>query len=270
MTVDYDDLLGFAVAQAEQAGDIIRYYFDRTDKDIELKADHTQVTAADLQINQQVIDAVKKAYPDHGVLAEEGSYEEHRTNLWVCDPIDGTDGFITGIPTAVFALAFVEDGVPKIAVIYDPFLRSVTTAIIGKGARCNGVVIRVSGHSIAMAKIMALTSYRAMLEAESFYRALMAKGAVVKLASGNMFKTALIARGNADAYIFPGSGAHDVAATKLIVEEAGGRVTDLYGNEQRYDQPIAGAIISNGHIHADLVQALTDFGPQNYLKPAAP
>lgn len=77
---------------------------------------------------------------------------------------------------------------------------------------------------------------------------------------GNVYKCTLIADGHLDGRIFAGPYAHDIAAIKVIVEEAGGRVTDLAGNNQRYDGRIKGAIISNGVIHAALVAAVEAWG----------
>ena len=81
-----------------------------------------------------------------------------------------------------------------------------------------------------------------------------------------MFKASLVAQGLMDAFIFPGRGAHDIAAEKLIIEEAGGKVTNLEGQEQRYDRAIRGAVVSNGSpIHDTLVRLLQEYGVEDYL-----
>ena len=82
---------------------------------------------------------------------------------------------------------------------------------------------------------------------------------------GMVYQCCLVARGKLEGRIFPGEGAHDIAAVKLIVEEAGGRVTDIEGNEQRYDRPIRGAIISNGVVHDDLLAAVREHAVDGFL-----
>lgn len=261
------DLVVLASQLAQDAGKIMTDYFYHADRsDIQTKSNNTPVTEADIQINQLVIDRLKAAYPDHGVLGEEQSYEADRQELWVCDPIDGTSSFARGIPTALFSLAYVVDGVPKAAVMYDPFQDLMLTAMQGEGAFCNGQRIHVSAQqTLNTAAIGSTGTYGHIKRRRATYDWLMEQEASVLLVPGNVFKSSLLARGLIDGYIFPGPSAHDIAAAALIVTEAGGNVTDLDGNEQRYDRAIRGAIISNGLIHDDLVRAVAVVGSEQFL-----
>lgn len=243
----------------------MRQYFRSDAKQIDIKDNHTKVTIADKQINQLVIDRVGQSYPQHGVNGEEASVNEHLEQVWVCDPIDGTNGFITGEPTSVFSLAFVEDGVPTVAVVYDPYQDRLYSAIRGEGAECNGTRLRVSTRGMTTSTILGPGSFREVERTQTFLRALADRGASVRTFGGLVFKGCLLAEGRVEGFVFPGRGAHDIAAVKLIVEEAGGRVTDLIGHEQRYDRPIRGAIVSNGVIHDELLHAVQDFGAEEYL-----
>lgn len=259
--------LQFAIAVAREAGEIMRTYFHSQDKGTETKQDNSPVTLADTAINQLLIDRVRETFPDHGVLGEEQSYQADRNELWVCDPIDGTVGFIVGVPTSMFSLGYVVDGKTQVAVIYEPLLDKLFTAIKGGGAYLNSKPVHVSDRqSLEGASIGLTMSVGQLLERRSFCDGLIADKAKLMVAiPGNVFKGSLVAQGRIDAYIFPGRSAHDIAAEKLIIEEAGGKVTDLYGNEQRYDGAINGAIISNGIIHDTLVKHLADFGVEGYL-----
>lgn len=252
----------FAIDIARYAGKVMRDYFVRAEKGVEFKPDESPVTQADKQINAYLIERVAEAWPDHGVSGEEASTmtAAHR-DVWVCDPIDGTIPFIIGIPTAMFSLALVRDGVPILGVAYDPFGDRLFTAIAGEGAYLNGQRIHVSDRDLPHRAIIAGPSHsNGVRAAAALYDELQDQGGYITLFPGNVYKCTLIAEGRIDGRIFGGPYAHDIAAVKVIVEEAGGRVTDLTGNDQRYNGRITGAIISNGHIHDQLVNAVHGFG----------
>lgn len=259
--LDTHQLLNFAKTFALEAGTVMRDYYVSSEKGIETKADRTPVTIADKQINSLLIDRVAKAYPDYGVLGEEAStITSKHSDVWVCDPIDGTAAFILGLPTAMFSLAFVHEGVPLIGVAYDPFLERLFTAVKDQGAFCNDIAIRAQPHELEGAIIAGLSTASGLLRDQAFYQDLIDQGATIPMFPGNVYKCTLLAEGRLHGRVFGGSGAHDIAAIKVLVEEAGGKVTDLEGNEQRYDRAIRGAIISNGTIHQDLVLAVARYG----------
>ncbi|PID31771.1 hypothetical protein CR970_04010 [Candidatus Saccharibacteria bacterium] len=262
MNENYDELLDFAVQQARAAGEVMRtYFFDPSSQNVSRKADKTVVTIADKQINDNLIRAVRQSFPQHGVLGEEASYGADASRLWVCDPIDGTEAFITGVPTAMYSLAFVVDGVPRLGVCYEPVQDMLLHAVQGAGAYLNGERVHVSDTSeLAGATIGIVSSIQCFLDRLPAYQQLLDQSAGIKIIPGNVFKAALLAQGRLDGYIFPGKSAHDIAANDIIIREAGGVVTDLAGNDQPYDRRIRGAIMSNGKIHDQLVRAVVDFG----------
>lgn len=263
---DLDSLCSWAERLARDAGNVMREYFNASQKGIETKHDKTPVTEADKKINDLVIARVNQDFPDHGVLGEEASAHADRKKLWVCDPIDGTEGFILGLPIAMFSLAYVVDGEPTVAVMYEPLLDKLFSAVKGKGAFENGEPIRVSETaSLDGANVAFSPRLKQFFAQEAFYRPVVEAGIRDVLITGEAFRGGLTASGRIDAHIFPGRSAHDTAALKLIVEEAGGKVTDLHGNEQRYDQKTYGAIVSNGHLHDQLVKLVGDYGPEKYV-----
>jgi fructose-1,6-bisphosphatase/inositol monophosphatase family enzyme len=245
----------------------MREYFNapRTRKEVGRKSDNTLVTIADTKINELVIAKVTEQYPDHGILGEEASKHSDRPDLWVCDPIDGTNGFVTGEPTSMFSLAYVRDGTTIVAVTYDPFLDRLFTASKQGGTYCNGQKLQVSTLPIEEATIAGPGGLKELERGLALYQDVRHSGATVRLFGGMVYKGCLVAEGKIEGRMFSGLGAHDIAAVKLIVEEAGGKVTDLDGNEQRYDRPIRGAIISNGIIHDDLLRSVRAFGVENLL-----
>lgn len=253
-------LLQFAISIAREAGDTMRLYYNSPEKGVQTKDDQSPVTLADTKINQLLITRVEQQYPAHGVLGEELSTFTDQRDVWVCDPIDGTAPFIFGLPTAMFSLAFVRDGEPLIGVAYDPFMDRLFTAIKGEEAYCNDAVISVEKHPMEKAQVAGPSYVAGLLRAQALYEDIAARGAYVPMFPGNVYKCTLIAEGRVHGRIFGGKGAHDIAALKVIVEAAGGKVTDLEGNEQRYDQPLKGAVISNGTIHDDLLDVVRSFG----------
>lgn len=264
--MDYPQLLAFAKSCAYDAGPVMRDFFERQDKGVEQKLDKTSVTEADKLINAALITAVNATFPDHGVLGEEASVRTDANELWVCDPIDGTDAFIAGIPTAMYSLAFVVDGAPVVVALYDPFMDKLYTAVKGQGAFCNDMPIHVSSSTqLEGASLASAGSMQAILAKQELIQGLLNAGAQFKLVQGNVYKGCLVATGKLDGYLFPGRGAHDVAGLQLLIEEAGGIVTSLDGTTQRYDQAIRGAIVSNGAIHQPLVDALRNFDPERYI-----
>jgi fructose-1,6-bisphosphatase/inositol monophosphatase family enzyme len=251
-----EEYLEFAIGIAKYAGEKMMDSFS-IDKTINFKDDRTIVTEIDKNINHYLIEKVKEKYPDHSVIGEEEVLNNQSTNVWVCDPIDGTRMFTYGVPVSVFSLAFVVDGEVQVGVVYDPFKREMYTAIRGKGAYCNGKIIQVNqlhlgdlGYSLNF-EIWENAKFDTMGIANS----LLSEAKISCIGSVARACT-LIARGYMSCDLFPGvdHGNCDVAAASLIVEEAGGMVTDFFGNTQRYDGPINGAIITNRTSHKDILE----------------
>ena len=265
-TVDNADaLLEFARALALEAGQLIRQAFDQPDKPVQIKPNGSTVTATDQAVNDLVIKRITERFPEHGVLAEEGSLHADCPNLWVCDPIDGTNSFIVGQPTAMFSLAYVVDGQPVLAVAYDPFLDRLLRAVKGGGAFINDKPMHVSQRELQGGILVASNSYSEVVRTQGFFDDVTSQGMKVRLMGGGVFKAALIGLGFVEAWAFPGRSAHDIAAMQLIVEEAGGKVTDIEGRLQRYDGPIRGAIVTNGRMHDAIVAAVQRFGVEDFL-----
>lgn len=249
----------FAIGIAKEAGKIIRDNF-KLGMERDWKPDNSPVTKADLDINRLVIESVKKEFPDHGVRGEEESYRANSEYLWVCDPIDGTIPFAHGIPICTFSLALVKNGKPIVGVIHDPFLERLFSAEEGKGTFLNEEQIYVSKQKDLANNALNLENFEnAKYQLWELEKKLSFKNSKVLKLCSTAYACALVACGEFIASIFPHTGGHDIAAAKIIVEEAGGKVTDLFGQEQRYDQNIKGAIVSNGIVHKELVELTREF-----------
>ncbi|MBR3153072.1 MAG: inositol monophosphatase [Clostridia bacterium] len=254
-----EEYLEFAKDIAFQAGKIMLKYFNESNG-ASYKGDKTIVTLADTEINSYLIKRVKEKYPNHAVDGEEEVYG-NSDYVWVCDPVDGTAMYARHIPVAVFSVALVIDGVPNVGVVYDPFTNNLYTAIKGKGAYKNNEKISVNDYklddirSLCHCGLWPNASY-------DFSKFLVKFSQKVRFNDiGSITRTGcLVATGDYNASIFIGTDHKncDIAAVKVIVEEAGGKVTDLFGNEQRYDRSIKGALISNGIVHDEIVKMIKE------------
>ena len=252
-----EEYLEFAKQIAMKAGQIMLKYF-KDDNGANYKFDQTIVTKADIEINHYLIQQVKETYPTHSVDGEEEQFGKSKY-VWVCDPVDGTAMYARHIPVAVFSLALVIDGVPNVGVVYDPFTDNLYTAIKGKGALKNGMKIQVN--DIALDDIKSVSHFDIWSNAQyNIIEPIKELGKKTYLVGiGSVIRACMcVANGDFNVAIFPGTKHKncDIAAAKVIVEEAGGMVTDLFGNEQRYDEDINGAIISNGKVHNEVVNVI--------------
>jgi myo-inositol-1(or 4)-monophosphatase len=262
------DYLQFAQDLAKEAGEIMRSYFLHTER--EWKTDSSPITTADTEINALVIARVRAKYPSHSVHGEEKSDYTDSSFLWVCDPIDGTLPYSSGIAASTFSVALVIDGVSTIGVVYDPFFDCLYHAMKGSGAFMNLQPIHVSDESSLENSVIDIEGlYWPKIGTEvplsnSLRDVLVDKNVKTTQFYASILPSALVAQGLFTAVIMNGKTIQDGAAVKVIVEEAGGKVTDMYGNEQRYDVPARGFIASNGLVHDELVAIIE----ANTLKPS--
>lgn len=242
-----DVYLDFATKLAHEAGQLILDGFNK-DHMITDKLDNSPVTEVDLKINQLVIERIKQKFSSHGLLGEEANLGNgQETFRWICDPLDGTKSFILKVPNSVFIIALMEESSLVLGVIYNPFTNTLYHAIKGGGAFRDGQRIKVSSVPLRGGYVLLGSS------TYPFITELKARGAKVEPVSGGGYKYAMIADGRAVGTIKDGADFHDVAAGALIIEEAGGKVTNLDGSPLKLDEKIAGAIMSNGLVHHELV-----------------
>ncbi len=248
----YDNELKAAISIARHAGDIMRTYFDG-DQQQETKEDGSPVTIADKQINRLVIEQLSHLFPEDGVIGEEASTTTHGMGRkWICDPVDGTKAFTWGVPTAMFSLGFVVDGEPMVGVVYDPFLDKLYTAVKGKGSYCNAQKLAVSSDGLQNGVVAVASDVKEITRLP--YIRTIPKPVTF---SGSIYKSVLVARGRFVGFVEAGSTDHDMAAAQVIVEEAGGRVTNLHGKPLDYSAPFAGVVVSNGVVHEALLEIIT-------------
>ncbi len=229
--------LNIAVKAARRAGSII----NRAAQDIERltitkKGPADFVTEVDRQVEQTIIDILHEAYPDHAFLGEEGGAVGESEFQWIIDPIDGTTNFLHGFPMYCTSIALAHKGIVTQAVIYDPVRNDLFTATRGSGAFLNDRRMRVSNETrLDDALIGSGFPYSSMEHQERYLRMLaevMRKTAGIRRPGSAALDLAYVAAGRYDGFWELGLKPWDMAAGTLLIQEAGGLVSDLDGNNQ--------------------------------------
>lgn len=244
---------------AERAVPIIRQNFGLNMKK-EWKEDDTPVTDTDREVNSLVLKVLRERYPDHDVLAEEESDTGRGSEyVWVCDPIDGTIPFSHGIPTCVFAVSLVRDGVPVLGVIADPFFDRTIIAEQGSGAFLNGERVRVSEKTEVKGGLIGLSgTTNPDLNYFKVYQDLRKEGARLLNLHTSQYVALLVSCGEVLGLIDGTRNPHDAAAVNIVVREAGAKITNLRGEVERYDGKINGSVIANPSLHEKLMRYVVE------------
>ncbi|MHC4932182.1 MAG: inositol monophosphatase family protein [Planctomycetota bacterium] len=240
---------------AKEAGEILSPYYGklrRGDADRKEGARRDLVSRADVESEQYLLSQIPEA---DDVLGEEGSRRDRGADrMWVIDPLDGTVNFLHGIPFWCVAIALIEEGEPKAAVVHAPELRQTFAAERGKGCTLNGEPVRVSRTTELAESIVATGfAYRRNEYADNNFDNFSAIGlaaAGVRRMGSAAIDMAYTASGRLDGFwelhLYP----WDMAAGTLLIREAGGKVTDFRGSEELRKIVFGRNIVAtNGHIH---------------------
>ncbi len=241
-----DRALAAATEAARAAGAIALEYYT-TGFEVTLKPDETPVTQADREAEQAIVAALGRAYPEWGFLGEEFGARGATDVRWIIDPIDGTKNFVRRIPVWATLLALEAHGEIVAGVIHNPVTGDLFAARRGGGARLNGAPIRVSD----VTDMWAATLLHAGLR---LYRKAGVWDGLVRLVDaterqrgfGDYLGYTLVAEGKAEMYVEVDLKPWDLAPCKIVVEEAGGRFTDLAGAPTIYS---GNALATNGRLH---------------------
>ena len=258
-------MLYVAVRAARRAGDIIARAFDERDKmNVREKSDRDYVTDVDQRSEAAIVQEIRKHYPKHGIVAEESARVNADAPIqWYIDPLDGTTNFVHGYPHFAVSIAAWKEGRPYLAVVHDPIRNEIFEAQNGTGAFLNRRRLRVTDEGRIAHALFAsgLPSYRrehidtfqhrmdACMRATEGYR----RGGSAAL------DLAYVASGRIDAYWEAGLGPWDIAAGVLLVQEAGGMVTDLAGGT--VDLQKGDVLATNAQLHRAFHGLLADNTP---------
>jgi len=247
-----------AVEAAKKAGLLLKKRIGRVRK-IGYKGVVNLVTEMDLLSEKFIVSLIRLRYPQHRFLAEEKTSEEGPSPYrWVIDPLDGTTNYAHGYPVFCVSIALEKDGRVVLGVVYDPMRDELFVAEKGKGARCNGRKIHVSS-TPGLSRSLLATGFPYDLReslANNFdhFRNFSFRVHAVRRAGSAALDLCYVAAGRFDGFWEMKLGPWDFAAGSLMVEEAGGKVTDFQGGPARVGG--RNVLASNGKIHREMIKVL--------------
>lgn len=250
--MDLQHCLSIALEAARAAGDIILRHAAQP-LAVEHKADNSPVTAADREAETAIREHLQRAFPDHGFYGEEyGRQAADADYVWLIDPLDGTKSFVRGTPYVSTQIALWHKHQPLVGVSHAPFVSETACAVRGAGASLNGQPLKVSdintlrGAHISTGNLASLARDTKKWQhfADLVQRVDRLRG------YGDFAHYHLLAAGKLDVVIESDINILDIAALSLIVEEAGGKVTDLQGLPITWES--TSVLASNGRLHAQV------------------
>ena len=239
------------------AGEILMDNFGKA-RELEKKADGSLVTNVDIEVDRKIVGLIRDKFPEHSILTEEtpeiSGSSEYR---WIIDPLDGTHNYLYGIDVFGVSICVTHLDKPVIGIIYLPATKQLYYCEKGRGAYLNGKRIKVSRRKLKDACIAHNSSFRRdskrMLEG---FRRLIPSVFNIRMLGSCVADLARVADGKVDADIEYNVKPWDIYGGALIVEEAGGRVTDFSGKPWYLSR--GPYIASNGLIHDELQKLLSD------------
>ena len=255
MPVSASPELTAALDAARAAAAVIRDLY-RRNLEVITKADKSPVTEADVKAEQAIRDILSARFPDYGFYGEEtGQHAMDARNIWLVDPIDGTKSFVRDCPFFSTQIALLRDGQLVLGVSSAPAYGELAWAERGAGAYLDGQRIHVSSTATLEAAIVSSGNLKSLAASPAWSRFGALIGQVNRIRGyGDFVHYHLLARGALDAVIESDVNILDIAALTVIVEEAGGRFTDLKGG------PVGLAtttvLATNGALHESVHRAI--------------
>ena len=234
------------IAAAQAAGEVAMKYY-RGGFHVTMKPDQTPVTQADREAEQAIKAVLRRAFPDHGFLGEELGEEGPKDRRWIIDPIDGTKNFIRRVLIWAVLIGLEEAGEVTAGVVFNPASGEMFWTRKGDGAWADGERIRVSDHAALDEATLLHADLHLLREAgywEPFVR--MVDACRRTRGFGDYYGYGLVASGKAEIYLETDLKPWDTAPVKILVEEAGGRLTDFSGRPSIYTGTV---LATNGRLH---------------------
>lgn len=251
--------LNIAVSAARAAGQIILRNINRLpDIKIHTKGTNDFVSEVDHQAEYAIISTIQKAYPSHAIIAEESGDHPGDECQWIIDPLDGTTNYLHGVPQFCVSIAMRENNKLQLAVVYDPLKEELFCAIRGEGATLNNRRIRVSKQRDLTGSLIGTgLPYRTDQELDAYLatlKAMLDKTSGIRRAGSAALDLAYVAAGRFDAFWEFGLNKWDIAAGALLVQEAGGLVSDMQGGHQYLES--GNIVAANTHLYKSFITTI--------------
>jgi len=249
-----NEYLKVAIEAAREAGAVLRAEFYRP-KQISYKGEVDIVTESDRRSEALIVARLREQFPSHAIIAEEGggAAAAGAKYCWHVDPLDGTTNFAHGYPCFAVSIGIVEDGEPLAGVVFNPVSEELFTAMRGEGAYLNEERIRVSPVETLAQSLVATgfpTHHRKRSANINYYWEFTLRSHGVRRDGSAALDLCSVACGRFDAFWEFGLNSWDTAAGILLVQEAGGKVTDMNGEPYRLGGPQT--LATNGRIHGEM------------------
>jgi len=253
--MNHSPYLQAALDAAEAAGEVIRSLY-RRNLEVTVKADKSPVTEADVEAERAIRQVLESRFPGHGFFGEEtGSHDMTAEYVWLVDPIDGTKSFVREYPMFSTQIALLHEGRLELGVSSAPVYGELCWAERGRGAWLGGERLRVSAVDAIESATLSAGNLRTLARSAAWSRYGSLVGSVNRIRGyGDFLHYHLLAAGKIDAVLESDVNILDIAALVVIVEEAGGRFTDLAGREVGFDTTTV--LATNGLLHQTLLDAL--------------
>ena len=250
-------LISVAREAAFKASKILMASYGRLkNSQIGMKSKNDFVTEIDKRSEKTIIQTIKKYFPDHAIQAEESGISQGEETLWIIDPLDGTSNYIHQFPLFSISIGVMQEGRMAAGLIYDPVHKELFTAEKGRGAYLNDRRIHASRvPRLADALMTTGIPFRARERFDEYLKSFekISLGSVGMRRGGSAaLDLAYVACGRFDGFWELDLSPWDIAAGSLIVEEAGGKVTDMWGGQDHFKS--GDTLASNTLIHKELLQ----------------
>jgi myo-inositol-1(or 4)-monophosphatase len=259
-------LLNIAVKAARRAGEVIIRSLNRLESlQVTAKSRNDFVTEVDQAAERTIMDEIRRHYPSHAFLAEESGSSGESDTVWIIDPLDGTTNSLHGFPTFAVSIACQHKGILEQAVIYDPMRGEIFTASRGQGAHLENHRIRVSKQrNLEGALIATGFPYRENVRYADPYLAMlktvMAQAAGIRRPGSAALDLAYVAAGRVDGFWEIGLAPWDTAAGTLLIQEAGGHIGTLTGEEYKQGGNL---VAGSPKVYAALLAAIAPHVPED-------
>ena len=253
----------FAIETAREAGQFLRARLNSA-HEIGYKGEINLVTEADKTSEEMITSKINHLFPYHDILGEEFTDTNRGSDFrWIIDPLDGTINYAHGYPVFCVSIALQRRDKIILGVIYDPVLDEMFVAEEGKGALSNGRQIHVSS-TVRLAESLLATGFpydirQNSYNALNYFNTMIRKARGIRRAGSAALDLTYVAAGRFDGFWELKLNPWDTAAGWLMVEEAGGMVTDLGGRDYYLQSPVI--LASNGKIHEEMVDILNSASP---------
>ncbi len=250
-------MLNVAESAARAAGELIRHAFAGP-VTVRHKGAVDLVTEVDTACEALIRARLLESFPQHGFLGEEGGLTAEAASMWIVDPLDGTTNFAHGYPFVAVSIGLEVNGVMELGVVYDPLRDELFTARRGEGARLNGRTIAVSDRSrLEEALLVTGFPYHYRRDPErilALFRAFSLRARGMRRDGAAALDLCYLACGRFDGFYELGLAPWDTAAGSLIVNEAGGMLTDLEGKPFDIRRP--SMLASNVRLHKEMLDVV--------------